>query len=161
MINTGKVWNLSTEEKAPILSAKRNKHPFPTPLSHPSFCSHLLSESCFTTLYSTGLPTTSYFSFFSEWMLPNKPDKKKRVKNSLPKVFKTSILLEISSWLLQDLQLPDSAHCWCACSFAQQLHSWGKGASDIPSSSEFTGAWLGRYCKAFITSVQKGVPFIQ
>lgn len=78
-----------------------------------------------------------------------------RVKewNSFPKVFKRSTLLEIPSWLLWDLQLPDSAPCWCDCSFVKMLHHWGEGASDIPSSSDFTGTWLGRYCK--------GVPFIQ
>lgn len=153
MINTVKIWNVSTEEKAPILSAKRNKHPFFIPLSHPSFHSHLPSRSCFIMLYNTELPTNQLLFLFLVNGCYRTNQTRIKELNSLPKVFKTSTLLEISSWLLQDLQLPDSARCWCDCSFVQQLHNWGKGASDIPNSPDFTGTWLGRFCKAFITWV--------
>lgn len=55
-------------------------------------------------------PQTLYF--YSKWMLQNQPGKNKRIKQ-LSQSLQKSTLLEISSWLLWDLQLPDSARCWC------------------------------------------------
>lgn len=74
MTNTGKVWNVSTEEKDPILSAKRNKHTFFTSFLSFTFTFKILLH------HAVWYPQTSYFSFFSEWMLQNQPGKSKRIK---------------------------------------------------------------------------------
>lgn len=76
MINTDKVWNVSTEEKVPLLSAKRNKHHFHTLPSIHIYLQDLASSCCMIQDY----PQTSYFSCFSKWMLQNQPGKNKRIK---------------------------------------------------------------------------------
>lgn len=109
----------------------------------------LISSRC--RIQHTGLPTTSYF-FFGEGTVQNQPDDNKELQTTLLEAFTMCTPLEISSSsLLQDLQLPDPARCWCDCTCAQQPPTWGKGVSDTLNSSDSTWARLGRYCKVFTT----------
>lgn len=92
MINSGKVWNVSTEEKAPILSVKRNKHPLLTPLSHPSFHSHFPWRPWSLCCLIQDYPQPVTFPFSGNGCYRTN---QARVKewNSFPKVFKRSTLL--------------------------------------------------------------------